>query len=113
MYLQYLRAMGWGYSIIVFVVYFIQNVAFIGQNLWLSDWTNDAMRYNNSEYPASVRDTRVGVFGALGVAQGMSLVCFFISFILNHFIIIVLHGVRKQRIILFFRKKDTFRCQLR
>ncbi|XP_011601661.2 ATP-binding cassette sub-family C member 2 [Takifugu rubripes] len=71
MYLQYIRAMGWGYTIMVFVVYFIQNVAFIGQNLWLSDWTNDAMRYNNTEYPASVRDTRVGVFGALGVAQGI------------------------------------------
>lgn len=76
MYLQYLRAMGWGYSIMAFVVYFIQNVAFIGQNLWLSDWTNDATRYNNTAYPSSVRDTRVGVFGALGVAQGMSLVCF-------------------------------------
>lgn len=74
MYLQYIRAMGWGYTITVFIVYFIQNIAFIGQNLWLSDWTNDAMRYNNSEYPASVRDTRVGVFGALGLAQGMLLV---------------------------------------
>ncbi|XP_036402430.1 canalicular multispecific organic anion transporter 1-like [Megalops cyprinoides] len=68
-YLQYLRAMGWGYSTMVFVVYFIQNIAFIGQNLWLSDWTNDAVEYNGT-YPASVRDMRVGVFGALGVAQG-------------------------------------------
>uniref|UniRef100_A0A7N8XVA8 ATP-binding cassette, sub-family C (CFTR/MRP), member 2 n=1 Tax=Mastacembelus armatus TaxID=205130 RepID=A0A7N8XVA8_9TELE len=70
-YLQYLRAMGWGYSIMVFVVYFIQNIAFIGQNLWLSDWTNDAVEYSNKTYPASKRDTRVGVFGALGVAQGL------------------------------------------
>uniref|UniRef100_A0A7N8XGS3 ATP-binding cassette, sub-family C (CFTR/MRP), member 2 n=1 Tax=Mastacembelus armatus TaxID=205130 RepID=A0A7N8XGS3_9TELE len=71
LYLQYLRAMGWGYSIMVFVVYFIQNIAFIGQNLWLSDWTNDAVEYSNKTYPASKRDTRVGVFGALGVAQGL------------------------------------------
>ncbi|XP_019116392.2 ATP-binding cassette sub-family C member 2 [Larimichthys crocea] len=69
-YLQYLRAMGWGYSVLVFVVYFIQNIAFIGQNLWLSDWTNDAVHYFNKTYPAWKRDTRVGVFGALGVAQG-------------------------------------------
>ncbi|TKS85591.1 Canalicular multispecific organic anion transporter 1 ATP-binding cassette sub-family C member 2 [Collichthys lucidus] len=69
-YLQYLRAMGWGYSVLVFVVYFIQNIAFIGQNLWLSDWTNDAVDYFNKTYPAWKRDTRVGVFGALGVAQG-------------------------------------------
>ncbi|CAK6953270.1 canalicular multispecific organic anion transporter 1 [Scomber scombrus] len=70
-YLQYLRALGWGYSAMVFLVYFIQNIAFIGQNLWLSDWTNDALDYYNKTYPASKRDTRVGVFGALGVAQGV------------------------------------------
>uniref|UniRef100_UPI0037E8D390 ATP-binding cassette sub-family C member 2 n=1 Tax=Semicossyphus pulcher TaxID=241346 RepID=UPI0037E8D390 len=70
-YLQYMRAMGWGYAIMVFVVYFIQNIAFIGQNLWLSDWTNDAVVYFNKTYPSWKRDTRVGVFGALGVAQGL------------------------------------------
>lgn len=70
MYLQYLRAMGWGYAIMVFVVYFIQNVAFIGQNLWLSDWTGDSVEYANTTYPSWKRDMRVGVFGALGVAQG-------------------------------------------
>jgi hypothetical protein len=69
-YLQYLRAMGWGYSTMFFLVYFIQNVAFIGQNLWLSDWTNDAEDYYNKTYPNWKRDTRIGVFGALGVAQG-------------------------------------------
>ncbi|XP_076867754.1 ATP-binding cassette sub-family C member 2 isoform X1 [Brachyhypopomus gauderio] len=70
-YLQYLRAMGWVYATMFVVVYFIQNVAFIGQNLWLSDWTNDAVKYpNGSTYPAHIRDMRIGVFGALGVAQG-------------------------------------------
>ncbi|KAM9344970.1 ATP-binding cassette sub-family C member 2 [Symphorus nematophorus] len=70
-YLQYLRAMGWGYTVMVFMVYFIQNIAFIGQNLWLSDWTNDAVDYYNKTYPNWKRDTRVGVFGVLGVAQGL------------------------------------------
>uniref|UniRef100_A0A8C2XRX4 Uncharacterized protein n=1 Tax=Cyclopterus lumpus TaxID=8103 RepID=A0A8C2XRX4_CYCLU len=70
-YLQYLRAMGWGYTVMVFLVYFTQNVAFIGQNLWLSDWTNDAVDYYNMTYPNWKRDTRVGVFGVLGVAQGV------------------------------------------
>lgn len=70
MYLQYLRAMGWIYSSMVFLVYFIQNIAFIGQNLWLSDWTNDAVDYMNMTYPNWKRDTRVGVFGALGISQG-------------------------------------------
>ncbi|XP_070696945.1 ATP-binding cassette sub-family C member 2 [Pempheris klunzingeri] len=70
-FLQYLRAMGWGYTVMVFLVYFVQNIAFIGQNLWLSDWTNDAEDYANMTYPNWMRDTRVGVFGALGVAQGL------------------------------------------
>ncbi|XP_054885537.1 canalicular multispecific organic anion transporter 1 [Poeciliopsis prolifica] len=70
-YLQYLRAMGWGYTFWIIFIYFIQNVAFIGQNLWLSDWTNDAVDYYNITYPTQKRDTRVGVFGALGLAQGI------------------------------------------
>lgn len=69
-FLQYLRAMGWSYTMWSFLIYFVQNVAFIGQNLWLSDWTNDAVEYLNTTYPAHVRDTRIGVFGALGIAQG-------------------------------------------
>ncbi|MCJ8749120.1 hypothetical protein PDJAM_G00172600 [Pangasius djambal] len=70
-YLQYLRSVGWGFTTMFITVYFIQNVAFIGQNLWLSDWTNDAMKYpNGSSYPAHVRNMRIGVFGALGVVQG-------------------------------------------
>uniref|UniRef100_A0A8C5GHS1 ABC-type glutathione-S-conjugate transporter n=1 Tax=Gouania willdenowi TaxID=441366 RepID=A0A8C5GHS1_GOUWI len=70
-FLQYMRAMGWGYTALVFLIYFTQNIAFIGQNLWLSDWTNDAVEYLNKTYPDSKRDTRVGVFGALGIAQGI------------------------------------------
>lgn len=81
MYLQYIRAMGWVYTIMAFVIYLIQNVAFIGQNLWLSDWTNDVTLYNSSEYPVWLRDTRVGVFGALGIAQGSSWLCLFVLFI--------------------------------
>ncbi|XP_039477391.1 canalicular multispecific organic anion transporter 1-like isoform X2 [Oreochromis aureus] len=70
-FLQYLRAMGWGYSAMVFLSYFTQNVAWIGQNLWLSDWTSDSVEYYNMTYPSWKRDTRVGVFGVLGVAQGL------------------------------------------
>ncbi|XP_072247113.1 ATP-binding cassette sub-family C member 2 isoform X2 [Leuresthes tenuis] len=70
-FLQYLRALGWGYTAVVFAIYVIQNVALIGQNLWLSDWTDDSVEYFNKTYPNHVRDTRVGVYGALGVAQGI------------------------------------------
>ncbi|KAL6466397.1 hypothetical protein MHYP_G00242010 [Metynnis hypsauchen] len=70
-YLQYLRSMGWCYGTMFITIYLIQNLAFIGQNLWLSDWTNDAVRYpNESTYPAHIRDVRVGAYGGLGMAQG-------------------------------------------
>lgn len=69
-YMQYLRAIGWGFSTCVFLSYVVQYAAFMGSNLWLSDWTNDALRYQNQTYPAAQRDLRIGVFGALGMAQG-------------------------------------------
>uniref|UniRef100_A0A8C1VAD9 Canalicular multispecific organic anion transporter 1 n=1 Tax=Cyprinus carpio TaxID=7962 RepID=A0A8C1VAD9_CYPCA len=71
-YLQYLRSMGWCFITWSFLFYFIQNVAFIGQNLWLSDWTEDSVEYFNTTYPNHIRDMRIGVFGALGLAQGMT-----------------------------------------
>uniref|UniRef100_A0A673HPC8 ATP-binding cassette, sub-family C (CFTR/MRP), member 2 n=1 Tax=Sinocyclocheilus rhinocerous TaxID=307959 RepID=A0A673HPC8_9TELE len=47
-YLQYMRSMGWCFVTWSFLFYFIQNVAII----------------------AHIRDMRIGVFGALGLAQG-------------------------------------------
>ncbi|KAM8924619.1 ATP-binding cassette sub-family C member 2 [Pelodytes ibericus] len=71
LYMKYLRAMGWGFSVWIFISYVLQNAAFVGQNIWLSDWTTDAVVYINKTYPASQRDMRVGIFGVLGVAQGI------------------------------------------
>ncbi|XP_043568891.1 canalicular multispecific organic anion transporter 1 isoform X1 [Chiloscyllium plagiosum] len=70
-YWKYLRAIGWWYSLLIILSYITQNVATIGQNLWLSDWTNDASHYINTTYPASERDQRLGIFGVLGVAQAV------------------------------------------
>ncbi|XP_029465938.1 canalicular multispecific organic anion transporter 1 [Rhinatrema bivittatum] len=69
LYLKYLRAVGWCYSFWICVAYIGQNAAFVGQNMWLSVWTEDSN--SNASYSASQRDMRVGVFGALGVAQGI------------------------------------------
>uniref|UniRef100_A0A8C2I0L7 Uncharacterized protein n=1 Tax=Cyprinus carpio TaxID=7962 RepID=A0A8C2I0L7_CYPCA len=66
------RSMGWCFVTWSFLFYFIQNVAVIGQNLWLSDWTEDSVKYFNTTYPTHIRDMRIGVFGALGLAQGMT-----------------------------------------
>uniref|UniRef100_A0A8B9TSV5 Canalicular multispecific organic anion transporter 1 n=1 Tax=Anas platyrhynchos TaxID=8839 RepID=A0A8B9TSV5_ANAPL len=73
MYLRYLRAVGWGYSFWVAMGYVAQYVAYVGTNLWLSAWTDDAERYQNQTYPVQQRDLRIGVFGALGVSQAIFL----------------------------------------
>ncbi|NXJ71659.1 MRP2 protein, partial [Rostratula benghalensis] len=70
MYLRYLRAVGLWYSFWVAMGYVAQYAAFVGTNLWLSAWTDDAQHYLNQTYPVEQRDLRIGVFGALGVSQG-------------------------------------------
>uniref|UniRef100_A0A8C0F3X1 Canalicular multispecific organic anion transporter 1 n=1 Tax=Bubo bubo TaxID=30461 RepID=A0A8C0F3X1_BUBBB len=73
MYLRYLHAVGLWYSFWVAMGYVGQYAAFVGTNLWLSAWTDDAERYLNQTYPVEQRDLRIGVFGALGVSQALFL----------------------------------------
>ncbi|XP_035883030.1 canalicular multispecific organic anion transporter 1 isoform X2 [Phyllostomus discolor] len=73
-YLKYLGAVGWYSIFFITLAYVINFVALIGSNLWLSAWTNDSKTYNATNYPASQRDMRVGVYGALGLAQGIFVV---------------------------------------
>ncbi|XP_061228390.1 ATP-binding cassette sub-family C member 2 isoform X2 [Neopsephotus bourkii] len=73
MYLRYLRAVGLWYSFWVAMCYVGQYAAFMGTNLWLSAWTDDAQRYLNETYPVEQRDLRIGVFGALGMSQALFL----------------------------------------
>ncbi|XP_042765225.1 ATP-binding cassette sub-family C member 2 [Panthera leo] len=70
-YLKYLRAMGLCLIFFIIIAYVINAVAYIGSNLWLSAWTNDSKTYNGTNYPASQRDLRIGVYGALGLVQGV------------------------------------------
>ncbi|XP_040290616.1 canalicular multispecific organic anion transporter 1-like [Bufo bufo] len=71
LYLKYFRAVGWVYSSSILVTYALQTASFVGQNIWISDWMSDAVPFFNQSYPTSQRDMRVGVYGALGVAQGI------------------------------------------
>ncbi|KAK2530524.1 Abcc2 [Columba guinea] len=73
MYLRYLRGVGLWYSFWVAMGYIGQNAAYVGTNLWLSAWTDDAQRYLNQTYPVQQRDLRIGVFGVLGLSQAVFL----------------------------------------
>ncbi|XP_052568820.1 ATP-binding cassette sub-family C member 2 isoform X3 [Peromyscus californicus insignis] len=70
-YLKYLQSIGWCSIAFIIFSYALNSVAFIGSNLWLSAWTSDSQNFNGTDYPASQRDMRIGVFGALGLAQGI------------------------------------------
>ncbi|XP_021060825.1 canalicular multispecific organic anion transporter 1 [Mus pahari] len=72
-YLKYLRAVGWWSIFFIIFFYILNYVAFIGSNLWLSAWTSDSEKQNGTSNSTSQRDMRIGVFGALGTAQGIFL----------------------------------------
>ncbi|XP_048800530.1 ATP-binding cassette sub-family C member 2 [Lagopus muta] len=73
MYMQYLRAVGFGFSFLVAMGFVGNYGAYVGTNLWLSAWTDDAEHYQNETYPVQQRDLRIGVFGALGISQALFL----------------------------------------
>ncbi len=66
--MAYLRSVGLPISLAIILLYLLNNVASIGANLWLSDWSDQ--EYPNNTMPSSDRDLRLGVYGALGLAQG-------------------------------------------
>ncbi|KAM4852275.1 ATP-binding cassette sub-family C member 2 [Thomomys bottae] len=79
-YIKYLQAVGLCSIVVIFLTYMMNSVAFIGSNLWLSAWTSDSQIFNSTTYPTSQRDLRIGVYAALGIAQG---VCVFGASILS------------------------------
>ncbi|XP_047183532.1 ATP-binding cassette sub-family C member 3 isoform X3 [Scophthalmus maximus] len=68
-YLEYAKAVGPLLSVFICFLYGCQNAASIGSNIWLSEWTNDAARNATKEN----LNMRVGVYAALGTAQGVLL----------------------------------------
>ncbi|XP_044034326.1 ATP-binding cassette sub-family C member 3 isoform X1 [Siniperca chuatsi] len=65
-YLEYAKAVGALLSVFICFLYGCQSAAAIGANIWLSQWTNDASTNQTKENV----HIRVGVYAALGIAQG-------------------------------------------
>ncbi|XP_077481256.1 ATP-binding cassette sub-family C member 3 isoform X3 [Stigmatopora argus] len=65
-FLEYAKAVGLLLSVLICILYGCQSAAAIGANIWLSEWTNDALR-NQTEDNVNMR---VGVYAALGITQG-------------------------------------------
>lgn len=70
-FLSYMRAVGMFSSIMILLFYTLANACSVGSNFWLSAWSTA-----NTDRPANTtsdnNDTNLylGVYGALGLAQG-------------------------------------------
>uniref|UniRef100_A0A8C3AEQ9 ATP-binding cassette, sub-family C (CFTR/MRP), member 3 n=1 Tax=Cyclopterus lumpus TaxID=8103 RepID=A0A8C3AEQ9_CYCLU len=73
-FLEYAKAVGLLLSVFICFLYGCQSAAAIGGNIWLSQWTNDALTNQTQENV----HMRVGVYASLGLAQGiLVLICSF------------------------------------
>ena len=68
-FLAYLSSVGWLISAGIILLYTLNNAAQVGANFWLSAWADDPPPVNGTVDTAQ-RDLRLGVYGALGLAQG-------------------------------------------
>ncbi|XP_022092710.1 multidrug resistance-associated protein 1-like [Acanthaster planci] len=75
----YISALGSAVFFVVVLCFVLYNLASVLSNIWLSRWSNEVPV--NGTQPAEVRDRYLGVYAALGVAQGIMLLLasFFLS----------------------------------
>ena len=64
----YLQAVGLWITLGIVFLYTLNNAAGIYANFWLSEWSDDIAI--NGTMDTAQRDLRLGVYGALGLAQG-------------------------------------------
>lgn len=90
MYLEYAKAVGLLLSVIIILLYGCQSAAAIGANIWLSQWTNDEAMNRTTEKV----HMRVGVYAALGIAQGKKLNKrhYLISVVFKLHVVLLHHG---------------------
>ena len=68
-FLAYMKAIGPVVSICIVLFYIAGHACSVSANFWLSAWSNDA---DNATVSMAQRDMRLGVYGGLGLAQGLS-----------------------------------------
>ena len=67
-FLAYIKAIGPIVSVCIIIFYIMSHSCSVAANFWLSEWSNDA---DNATVSMAQRDMRLGVYGALGVGQGL------------------------------------------
>jgi len=74
-FLTYMKAIGPIVSILIVLFYIMNHTCSVSANFWLSAWSNDA---ENATVSMAQRDMRLGVYGALGLAQGLLILNLFV-----------------------------------
>ncbi|XP_016297083.1 multidrug resistance-associated protein 1-like isoform X3 [Sinocyclocheilus anshuiensis] len=72
---EYTKAIGLPLSIFSFFLFFCHHLSSLGSNYWLSLWTDDPV-INNTQ---PNREMRLGVYGALGLTQGIAVFCYSVA----------------------------------
>lgn len=70
-YWAYLKQVGVSIGIMVILFWVMSQVASVGSNVWLSEWSQDPVLPDGTVDKA-IRDMRLGVYGVLGISQGQS-----------------------------------------
>lgn len=70
-YAHYLKSIGWFLSISTIIMNAVFQSFSIGSNVWLTKWSDDNQTVVNGTVDTVRRDTYLGVYGALGLGQGM------------------------------------------
>ncbi|XP_050957855.1 multidrug resistance-associated protein 1 isoform X2 [Labeo rohita] len=72
---EYMKAIGLPLSICSIFLFFCHHLSSLGSNYWLSLWTDDPV-VNNTQ---PNRKMRLGVYGALGLSQGIAVFCYSVA----------------------------------
>uniref|UniRef100_A0A673JYR3 Multidrug resistance-associated protein 1 n=1 Tax=Sinocyclocheilus rhinocerous TaxID=307959 RepID=A0A673JYR3_9TELE len=72
---EYMKAIGLPLSIFSIFLFFCHHLSSLGSNYWLSLWTDDPV-INNTQ---PNREMRLGVYGALGISQGIAVFCYSVA----------------------------------
>ncbi|XP_074103400.1 multidrug-Resistance like Protein 1 isoform X5 [Cotesia typhae] len=73
-YAHYLKSIGWFLSVSTIIMNAVFQSFSIGSNIWVSKWSDDTEMFVNGTLDTVKRDTYVGVYGALGIGQVLSVV---------------------------------------
>uniref|UniRef100_A0A803YGW9 Multidrug resistance-associated protein 1 n=1 Tax=Meleagris gallopavo TaxID=9103 RepID=A0A803YGW9_MELGA len=101
-YWEYMKAIGLYISFLSIFLFMCNHIASLASNYWLSLWTDDPVVNGTQQYT----NVRLGVYGALGISQGLPDFTFFKSrgiFASRHLHLDLLHNVLRSPMSFFER----------